>query len=158
MAEPPRALLPCRFRPWRRLAYPLAVAVALAASSWPSARAAAAPLGFGDTAVFAGCLTISAQAYRGRQGDFDNHDWVTVQVENRCEFPLTRLRVELRLIDEQGGAYGRRIWLLGRREFLPPGAKRRERYAIADPDNRIARGWEVVVLNVERAFERKARR
>lgn len=142
--------------------YPVRLAAAAAffliALASPPLPTAAQSLGFGDTYIFAGCLHISAQSYRGRQGDVNNQDWVTMQVNNHCKVSVKRLWVELRLIDAQGNVYGRRVWLLSRHEFLPPGKSRAERYAIPDPDNRIARSWEVSVLQVERAFKPRRRR
>ncbi len=129
------------------LAAALALLILPAGFSQP---ASAEPLGFGETFVHADCLHISAVSYRGRQEDFDNHDWVTMRVVNRCGFFVKHLTVELWLLDDQGNRYGRRIWLLGRRELLPPGGKREERYAVPDPDNRIASAWEVKGVKVKR--------
>ncbi len=101
------------------------------------------------------CLHLSAVAYHGRQGDVQNSDWVTVQVVNRCDFPLRRLLVELLLTDGSEPAYGRRIWLLARRQFLSPGNSITERYAVPDPDSRFATGWRMRVLQVESVARRR---
>lgn len=130
--------------PWRKGLPLLAFALLLAA------RVSAQALDFGETYVHGDCLHISAETYAGRQGDFDNHDWVGMRVTNRCPFPIKHLEVLLALIDGTGVAYGERVWLLGRGSYLPPGNSYRERFAVPDPDNRNAVRWVVRVLRVTR--------
>lgn len=120
--------------------------------------ARAQSLNFGETYLYAGCLRISAESYSGRQGDFNNQDWVTMKITNGCDTPLKHLEVALVLIDAGGTPYGTTLWLLGRGIFLPPGKSRTERFAVPDPDNRIAVRWTLEVLQISRVVPKPRRR
>ena len=122
------------------------------------ARSPAQPLAFGEGYVFAGCLHIVAESYLGRQGDVDNHDWVSMRVTNNCAAPVKHLQVALILLDAGGAPYGAALWLLERGIYLPPGKTRSKKVAVPDPDNRIAVRWEVKVLQVSRALRGRRKR
>ena len=130
----------------------LCFAVLCVALAWvmPSGHARAQSLNFGETYLYAGCLRISAESYSGRQGDFNNQDWVTMKVTNGCDTPLKHLQVALVLIDAGGRPYGTSLWLLERGIYLPPGKSRTDRFAVPDPDNRIAVRWALEVLQISR--------
>ncbi|MCZ6472961.1 MAG: hypothetical protein O7A08_04395 [SAR324 cluster bacterium] len=139
-----------RYSKLRTATAALTVPALLAAALILPVLALGTAMNFGSTHIHKGCLHISAQSYTGHQGEFDNHDWVSVKVTNKCTFPVKHLKVALALVDGTGQSYGRNLWLLGKGTFLPPGKSVRERFAIPDPDNRIAVGWKVRVLKVSR--------
>jgi hypothetical protein len=124
----------------------------------PGGHARAQSLNFGETYLYAGCLRISAESYSGRQGDFNNQDWVTMKVTNGCDTPLKHLEVALVLIDASGRPYGTTLWLLERGIYLPPGKSRSDRFAVPDPDNRIAVRWALEVLQISRVGPKPRRR
>ncbi len=124
---------------------------------WP-ARVPAEPINFGEGFVFAECLHIVADSYVDRQGEVDNHDWVTLRVTNNCKTAIKHLKVALVLLDAGGTPYGASDWLLERGIYLPPGKSRVKKVAVPDSDNRIAVRWEVKVLQVSRALAGRRRR
>jgi hypothetical protein len=123
-----------------------------------SARLPAEPINFGEGFVYGGCLHIVVESYLDRQGEVDNHDWVTLRVTNNCKIPIKHLRVALVLLDAGGAPYGTADWLLERGIYLPPGESRIKKVAVPDSDNRIAVRWEIKVLRVSKALGGARRR
>lgn len=128
-----------------------ALAVALAAAGHPARLPAQQPPpALGESITRLGCLSFSIESHRqGRRGAGPD-DWVALALANRCPFSIRHLEVALVLIDPGGGVFGASLWVLGRGVHLPAGGTMRERYAIPNPDRRVALGWQVRVVQAER--------
>lgn len=155
----PTLLLSLPFRRWFAPVMPPARLLPLLMCAWLllPGSATAQSLNFGEGFVFAECLHIVAESYLDRQGDVDNHDWVTMRVTNNCAAPLKHLQVALILLDAGGAPYGTAVWLLEQGIYLPPGKTRTKKVAVPDGDNRIAVRWEAKVLQVSRALTGRRR-
>lgn len=127
-----------------------ALGAVLGATIGPATLAAPEPpQPFGEGVTRLGCLRFSIESHRGGRRGMLPDDWVTLALANRCPFSVRHLEVALVFTDPQGRFFGASFWVLGRGVRLPPGETLRDRYAIPNPDGRVALGWQVRVLQAE---------
>lgn len=100
-------------------------------------------LDWGDILVHQKCLLISLVRYVDHPNE--DHDWVTLNVNNRCGKNILLLGVTLKLVDAAARIYGTTLWVVPKGSAARAGASFTRRYPVPDPQGLRALKWALEV-------------